>query len=112
VSTRVNQHRVSVDYRVSVLSGTRIFRRNFIVRHASIWKHGTDAKFTGIFVGRVMAISNIAMEPRTIVDTQYTVHATYDAANDAANKRAHGTSIVLTQTKPSRNGGGLGHAGN
>jgi hypothetical protein len=59
-----------------------------------------------------MAISNIAMEPRTIVDTQYTVHATYDAANDAANKRAHGTSIVLTQTKPSRNGGGLGHAGN
>jgi hypothetical protein len=42
-----------------------------------------------------MTISNIAMEPRTIVDTQYTVHATYDAANDAANNRPHGTSIVL-----------------
>jgi hypothetical protein len=36
------------------------------------------------------------MEARTIIDTQYTVHATYDAANDAANNRSHGTSIVLT----------------
>jgi hypothetical protein len=43
-----------------------------------------------------MAISNIAMEPRTVVDTQYAVHAAYDAANDAANNRSHGASIVLT----------------
>ena len=43
-----------------------------------------------------MAIGNIAMEPRTIVDTQYAVHAAYDAANDAANNRSHRTSIVLT----------------
>jgi hypothetical protein len=43
-----------------------------------------------------MAIGHIAMEPRTIVDTQYTVHAAYDAANDAANNRSHGTGIVLT----------------
>jgi hypothetical protein len=43
-----------------------------------------------------MTISNIAMEPRTIIDTQYTVHAAYDAANDAADNRSHGTSIVLT----------------
>jgi hypothetical protein len=43
-----------------------------------------------------MAISNIAMESRTIVDTQYTVHAAYDAANDAADNRSDGTSIVLT----------------
>ena len=43
-----------------------------------------------------MAFSNISMEPRTIVDTQYTVHAADDAANDAANDRSHGTSIVLT----------------
>jgi hypothetical protein len=43
-----------------------------------------------------MAIGNIAMKPRTIVDAQYTVHAAYDAANDAANNRAHGTGIVLT----------------
>ena len=43
-----------------------------------------------------MAIGNIAMEPRTIVDTQYAVHAAYDAANDPANDRSHGTSIVLT----------------
>ena len=43
-----------------------------------------------------MAISNIAMEARTIVDTQYTIHAAYDAANDAADNRSHRTSIVLT----------------
>ena len=43
-----------------------------------------------------MAIGNIAMEPRTIIDTQYTVHAAYDAANNAANNRSHGPSIVLT----------------
>jgi hypothetical protein len=43
-----------------------------------------------------MAIGNIAMKPGTIVDPQYTVHAAYDAANDAANNRSHGTSIVLT----------------
>jgi hypothetical protein len=43
-----------------------------------------------------MAICNIAMEPRTIVDTQNTVHAAYDAANDAADNRSHGTGIVLT----------------
>ena len=43
-----------------------------------------------------MAISNISMEPRTIVDTQYTVHAAYDAANDAADNRSHRTGIVLT----------------
>ena len=43
-----------------------------------------------------MAIGNIAMEPRTVVDTQYAVHAAYDAANDAANNRSHGAGIVLT----------------
>ena len=94
--TRVDQHCVSVDYRVSVLAGTRIFRRYVVVRYASVRENSTNANVTGIFVGRVMAISNISMEPRTIVDTQYTVHAAYDAANDAANNRSHGTSIVLT----------------
>ena len=43
-----------------------------------------------------MTIGNIAMEPRAIVDTQYAVHAAYEAANDAANNRSDGTSIVLT----------------
>ncbi len=43
-----------------------------------------------------MALGNIAMEARTIVDTQYTVHAADDAANDAADNRSHGTGIVLT----------------
>ncbi len=43
-----------------------------------------------------MTFSDIAVEPRTIVDTQYTVHAAYDSANYAANNRAYGTSIVLT----------------
>ncbi len=43
-----------------------------------------------------MTLGNIGMEPRTILDTQYTVHAAYDAANDAANNRSHGTRIVLT----------------
>jgi hypothetical protein len=42
-----------------------------------------------------MAIGNIAMEPRTIVDTQDAVHAAYDPADDAANNRTHGTGIVL-----------------
>jgi hypothetical protein len=91
---------VSVDDRVSVLSGTRIFRRHLIVGHASVREHGTGAKFTGIFVGRVMAIGNIAMEPRTIVDTQDAVHAAYDAADDAANNRTHGTGIVLADRAP------------
>jgi hypothetical protein len=43
-----------------------------------------------------MAIGNIAMKPGTIVDTQYTIHAAYDAANDAANNGSDRTSIVLT----------------
>jgi hypothetical protein len=43
-----------------------------------------------------MALGNIAMEPRTIIDTQHTVHAAYDAANDAANDRSHRTGVVLT----------------
>jgi len=46
-----------------------------------------------------MAIGNVAMEARTIVDTQYTVHAAYDAANHAANNRSHRTSIVLTDAR-------------
>ncbi len=43
-----------------------------------------------------MTLNNIAMEPRTIIDTQYTVHAADDAANDPADDRSHGASIVLT----------------
>ena len=43
-----------------------------------------------------MTISNIAMESRTIIDTQHTVHAAYDAADDAANNGSYRTSIVLT----------------
>ena len=43
-----------------------------------------------------MTFSNIAMEPGSIVDTQYTVDAAYDATDHAANNRSHGTSIVLT----------------
>jgi hypothetical protein len=42
-----------------------------------------------------MTFSNIIMEPRTILDPQYTVHAAYDTANYAANYRSHGTSVVL-----------------
>jgi hypothetical protein len=42
-----------------------------------------------------MAIGDIAMEPRTIVDTQDAVHAAYDAADDTADNRSHGTGIVL-----------------
>jgi hypothetical protein len=76
---------MSVDYRVSILPGIRIFRRYFIVCHAFIREHGANAKVTAIFIRRVMTLSNIAMEPRTIVDTQYTVHAAYDAANDPTN---------------------------
>jgi hypothetical protein len=43
-----------------------------------------------------MAIGDIAMKPGTIVDTQYTVHAAYDAADDTADNRSQGTGIVLT----------------
>jgi hypothetical protein len=55
-----------------------------------------------------MALGNITMEPRTIVDTQYAVHAAYDAANDAANDRSHRTSIVLTDA--SAMGSAIWHA--
>ncbi len=96
MSTLVNKHRVSVDYGVSVFSSTRIFRRYFIVGHAFIWEHGTDTNLIAIFVRRIMTLSNIAVESRTIIDTQYTVHAAYDAADYAANNRSHGTGIVLT----------------
>lgn len=98
MSTRVNQHRVSVDNRVSVRSGTRIFRRHVIVCHACIGEHGTNSKFVAIFVRRIMTLDNIAVEPRTIIDTQHTVHTAYHAADNAANDRSHGTSIVLTDT--------------
>jgi hypothetical protein len=40
------------------------------------------------------------MEARTIIDTQYTVHAAYDAANHATDNSSHGTSIVLTDASP------------
>ena len=43
-----------------------------------------------------MTLNDITMEPRTIIDTQYPVHAADDAAYDAANNCSHGTSIVLT----------------
>jgi hypothetical protein len=43
-----------------------------------------------------MALRNIAVESRTIIDTQHAVYAAYDAANDAADNRAHGTCIVVT----------------
>jgi hypothetical protein len=36
------------------------------------------------------------MEPGPIIDTQYTVDAAYDATDDAANNRSHGSGIVLT----------------
>ncbi|HEY5067977.1 MAG TPA: hypothetical protein VIJ04_24520, partial [Xanthobacteraceae bacterium] len=43
-----------------------------------------------------MALRNIAVESRTIIDTQHTVYAAYDAANDAADNLSHGTCIVAT----------------
>ena len=43
-----------------------------------------------------MALSDIAVESRAIIDTQHAVHAAYDAADDAAADRSHGTGIVLT----------------
>jgi len=43
-----------------------------------------------------MTLNNIAMESRTIIDAQYTVHAADDAANDAAHNCSHGTGIVIT----------------
>jgi hypothetical protein len=90
---------MSVDYRVSVFSGTRVFRRYFIVGHACLREHSTNTKVIAIFVRRVMPLGNIAMEARTIVDTQYSVYATNDAANDAANDRSHRTGIVLADAR-------------
>jgi hypothetical protein len=49
-----------------------------------------------------MTLNNIAVEPRTIVDTQYTVHAADDAANDAADNRSHGAGIVFTDASAMR----------
>jgi hypothetical protein len=43
-----------------------------------------------------MTLNNIAVEARTIIDTQYTVHAADDAANDAADNRSNGAGIVFT----------------
>jgi len=43
-----------------------------------------------------MALGNIAVESRTIIDTQHAVHAADDATDDAADNRSHGTGIVLT----------------
>ena len=43
-----------------------------------------------------MALRNIAMESRPIIDTQYAIYAAYEAANDAAHNRPHGTCIVVT----------------
>ena len=91
VSARVNQHRVSVDNRISVLARTRIFRRHVIICYTAFWEHCTDAKFIAIFVRRVMTFNNITVEPRTIIDTQYAV----DAAYHAANNRSHGPRVVL-----------------
>ena len=96
VRPRVNEHRVAVDDRVSVLPGPRIFRRHFVISHAAIREHGTDTKFIAIFVRGVMTLGDIAVEPGTIIDTQYAVHAADDAADDAANNRSDGTGIVLT----------------
>jgi hypothetical protein len=42
-----------------------------------------------------MTLDNIAVESRTIVDTQYTIHTADHAANNAANDRSYGTSIML-----------------
>jgi hypothetical protein len=99
MSPRVNQHRVSVDDRVAVLSGTRIFGWYFIVCHACIREHGTDTKFVAILVRRVMTLDDVAVKPRPIVDTQYAVHTAYDAANDTADNRSHGTGVVLTDAR-------------
>jgi hypothetical protein len=49
-----------------------------------------------------VAIGNISMKPRTIVDTQHTVYAANDAADDAANNGSHGTGIVLTDASAMR----------
>jgi hypothetical protein len=43
-----------------------------------------------------MTFDNIAVEPRTIIDTQYSIDAAYDAADDTADNRTHRTRIVLT----------------
>jgi hypothetical protein len=46
-----------------------------------------------------MTLDDIAVEPRPIIDTQYAVHTAYDAANDAADNRSHGTGVVLTDAR-------------
>jgi hypothetical protein len=46
-----------------------------------------------------MTLDDIAVEPRTIIDTQYAVHTTYDAAHNAADNRSHGTGVVLTDAR-------------
>jgi hypothetical protein len=61
---------VSVDDRVSVFAGPRIFGRHIIVRHSRIGEHSPDAKVIAVFVRRIMTLDNIAVESRTIVDTE------------------------------------------
>jgi hypothetical protein len=86
---------VSVDDGVSVIPSIRIFRGHFIVRHVPLREYRTNTNFAAICVRRVMAFSNIAVEPGTVIDTQYTVDAAYDATDDAANNRSHRASVVL-----------------
>ena len=42
-----------------------------------------------------MPLGDIAVESRTIVDTQHSIYAANDTAHDAANDRSHRTGIVL-----------------
>ena len=96
VCARINQHRVPVDYGISVISSARIFRRHFIVCHAAIREHATDTHVAVIVVRRIMTFSDIAMEARPVIDTQYAVDAAYNAADNTTNHSSDGTGIVLT----------------
>jgi hypothetical protein len=95
----VNQKRSVIDDRIAILANA-VLGRNLIVGDACFREYRAHPYVTFVAVRGPVFFDDVMTEARTLIDAQNAVYTTNDAADRAANNRAHrpGSPLALSCT--------------
>jgi hypothetical protein len=105
MAPRVHEDGAVVHDRVAIVADA-IFGRYVVVCHAGIGQYRADADIFAVMIRGIMALGDIAVEPRSFIDAQDAVHATDHASNDASNDGPDGTGRPISLTRTSLDSSG------
>jgi hypothetical protein len=87
VSPRFDQNRTAVHDCIAIIVGA-IFRRHVVIGNARIRQNRANPDRLVVLIGGAALLDHVTVKARTLIDSQNSGYAAYDAANDTAHHGA------------------------